>query len=127
MILKGEMKKKILIVDDDISGRLLEYNLEKEGYEVYSATNGKEAIVKAEKAKPDLIITDIMMPRMDGFEFLERLRSDKKTRAIPVVFVTARGQASDIKNGLKLGVDAYITKPFDTQDLLKKIKYLFKK
>lgn len=127
MILKGEMRKKILIVDDEISGRLLEYNLEKEGYEVYSATNGKEAIVKAEKAKPDLIITDIMMPRMDGFEFLGRLRSDKKTRAIPVVFVTARGQASDIKNGLKLGVDAYITKPFDTQDLLKKIKDLFKK
>lgn len=118
------MRKKILIVDDEIAGRLLEYNLEKEGYEVYSATNGKEAIVKAERTKPDLIITDIMMPQMDGFKFLERLRSDTKTRSIPVVFVTARGQATDIKKGLKLGVNAYITKPFDTQDLLKKIKDL---
>ena len=94
------MRKKILIVDDEITGRLLEYNLKKEGYKVYSVFNGKEAIAKAEKTKPDLIITDVMMPHMNGFEFLEKLRSDIKTSSIPVVFFTARGQAADIQKGL---------------------------
>ncbi len=121
------MRKKILIVDDEITGRLLEYNLKKEGYEVCSVFSGKQAIAKAKKTKPDLIITDIMMPQMNGFEFLEKLRSDIKTRAIPVVFFTARGQAADIQEGLKLGVAAYITKPFDPQHLLEKIKDLFDK
>ena len=121
------MRKKILIVDDEITGRLLEYNLKKEGYNVYSVFNGKEAIEKAEKTKPDLIITDIMMPHMDGYEFLERLRSDIKTRAIPVIFFSARGQTADIQKGLKLGVSAYITKPFEPQHLLEKIKELFSK
>ena len=121
------MKKKILIVDDEITGRLLEYNLKKEGYKVYSVFNGKEAIAKAEKTKPDLIISDIMMPHMNGFEFLEKLRSDIKTRAIPVIFFTARGEAADIQKGLELGVSAYITKPFEPEHVLEKIKELFSK
>lgn len=121
------MRKKILIVDDEITGRLLEYNLKKEGYDVHSVFNGKEAIAKAEKTKPDLIITDIMMPHMDGYEFLEKLRSDIKTKAIPVIFFSAKGQTADIQKGLKLGVSAYITKPFEPQHLLEKIKELFSK
>ncbi len=112
-------------MDDEITGRLLEYNLKKEGYRVYSVFNGKEALAKTEKTKPDLIITDIMMPHMNGYEFLEKLRSDIKTRAIPVIFFTARGQGTDIEKGLELGVAAYITKPVEPQHLLEKIKELF--
>lgn len=119
---------KVLIVDDEkkiIS--LLEYNLKKAGYKVYSATNGKEALEKTKRVKPDLVISDIMMPEMDGFEFYKNLRSNDKKKPVPMIFVTASGQTSDFQKGLKLGIDAYIMKPFDPKYLLRKIKELLDK
>jgi len=86
-----------------------------------------EAMEKAKRLKPDLVISDIMMPEIDGYEFYKNLRSNDNKKPVPMIFVTAKGQTSDIQKGLKMGIDAYITKPFDPQYLLRKIKELLDK
>lgn len=125
---KSERRIKILIVDDEKNmRRLLEYNLEKAGYEVYSATDGEKAFVKAKETEPDLILSDIMMPHLNGLELFKRLRSDNKTRFIPVIFVSAEAQAADKQKGLSLGAYSYITKPINVPHLLNTIQTLFEK
>jgi CheY-like chemotaxis protein len=117
----GEMAagNRILICDDDpVILRLLQVNLELEGYDVLLAQHGQQAIEVATAEKPDLIILDIMMPRLDGYQTAERLRSQDETRAIPIVFLSARAQQSDIDRGRTFGVQAYLTKPFDPSELL---------
>jgi CheY-like chemotaxis protein len=112
-------KKRILICDDDPAIlRVLEVNLQIEGYDVLSGQNGEEAVEVATREHPDLIILDIMMPRLDGYQACERLKSQEDTKDIPVVFLSAKAQASDIQKGKDYGVADYLTKPFDPMDLL---------
>ena len=107
-------KQKILIVDDepDIL-ELIEYNLKKEGYQVYLASNGQDGINVAKKVQPDLIILDIMMPKMDGFTLAEKCVNYNPDT--PFLFLTARNQSEDKIKGLKLGADDYIIKPFEME------------
>ena len=117
--------KRILICDDDPAIlRVLEVNLEVEGYDVLLARHGEEAIEVAAAEHPDLIILDIMMPRLDGYQTAERLKSMDKTRDIPVVFLSAKAQQSDIDKGRSYGVESYLTKPFDPNDLLDVVERL---
>ena len=111
--------KRVLICDDDpVILRLLQVNLELEGYEVLLAQHGEDAVEIAQAQRPDLIILDIMMPRLDGYQTCERLKGDESTEAIPVVFLSAKAQQSDIEKGKAYGVSEYLTKPFDPNDLV---------
>jgi len=117
------MPKKILVVDneEDIV-EMLKYNLEKEGYTVFTALNGKRAIEQAHENKPNLILLDIMMPEMDGWEVCKQLMKDEKTSTIPVIFLTAKGSEVDEVVGLELGADDYIVKPISIRKLIARIK-----
>jgi DNA-binding response OmpR family regulator len=112
--------KRVLVVDDDrVIQQLLEVNLELEGYQVAgTASDGQEAIAMAAELKPDLILLDIMMPKMDGLEVCRQLKADPKLSKIPIVLLSARAQDMDIREGLEIGADAYLTKPFDPVELL---------
>ena len=119
-------QKKILAVDDERHiVRLVQVNLERAGYQVLTAFDGKEAMKKVEADKPDLIVLDVMMPHMDGFEVLKRLKSDDKTKNIPVVMLTAKAQDADVFRGWASGVDCYLTKPFNPIELLTFVKRIF--
>lgn len=113
---------KILLIDDepDIL-EFLRYNLEQEGYQVITGTDGQQALDKVSE-NPDLIILDIMMPKLDGFEVMERIRSDKRYKGIPVIFLTAKaGEVNEIK-GLELGASDYLQKPISPKKLLARVK-----
>jgi two-component system, cell cycle response regulator len=117
-----EKRKKILIVEDeDHMLSLLKYNLGKENYDINIAHNGMEGLSEAQKTKPDLIVSDVMMPKMDGFEFCRNLRKDPETKCIPFIFLTARGQLPDKIEGLRTGADDYITKPFVPKELIEMV------
>jgi CheY-like chemotaxis protein len=122
------MGKRVLVVDDDrVIQQLLEVNLELEGYEVVAtAADGKEALEKIAELKPDLVILDIMMPKMDGLEVCRRLRADPELAKIPVILLSARAQDMDIREGLEIGASAYLTKPFDPVELLEVVGRLAK-
>lgn len=114
------MSKKILVVDDEKPiADILKYNLEKEGYFVELAFDGEEALEKTYSVKPDLIILDIMLPKMDGFAVCKRLRQDIQT---PIIMLTAKEEEVDKVLGLELGADDYITKPFGVRELLARVK-----
>jgi len=119
--------KTILVVDNekDIVD-LLKYNLQKEGYNVLTARNGKDALSQAQQ-RPDLIILDVMMPEMDGFEVVKQLKRDNKTAHIPVIFLTAKGTEIDEVLGLELGADDYIVKPISIPKLLARVKNVLRK
>lgn len=113
----------ILILEDDENVRLpLIDLLEAENYTVLNAPDGKQGIELARKEKPDLIVSDIMMPEVDGYGVFEALQKDPITAVIPFIFLTAKTDPSDIREGLGLGVDDYITKPFEQEDLLDSIQ-----
>ncbi len=117
------MEKKILVVDDEPHiVKAIRFYLEDEDYEVLTAEAGEEAIDLAEKHQPDLIILDVMMPVMDGFEVCRELRSRSRTRLIPIIFLTARESIEDKVMGFDIGADDYITKPFNNRELLARIK-----
>jgi DNA-binding response OmpR family regulator len=119
--------KKILVVDDDkVIQQLLIVNLELEGYEVVTASDGAAAIERVSSEKPDLVILDIMMPKFDGWEVCRRIKANPKTAEVPVIFVSARAQELDVRRGYELGVGAYVTKPFDPVELLDIIKRVLK-
>ena len=116
---------RILICDDDpVILRLLEVNLELEGYEVLLAHHGENAIEVATAELPDLVILDIMMPRLDGYQTCERLKANDATKDIPVVFLSAKAQQTDIDKGKAYGVAEYLTKPFDPNDLIDVVQRL---
>jgi CheY-like chemotaxis protein len=118
-------KKRVLICDDDpVILRLLQVNLELEGYDVVLAHHGEEAVEVATAEQPDLIILDIMMPRLDGYQTMEKLKVGESTSDIPVLFLSAKAQASDIEQGHEKGVAGYLTKPFDPSELLEVIEEL---
>lgn len=120
------MAKKILVVDDERHiVRLVQVNLERAGYEVVTAFDGKEAVGKVKEINPDLIVCDVMMPYMDGFEVLRTVRADQETREIPFIMLTAKAQDADIFKGWSSGVDAYLTKPFNPMELLAFVKRIF--
>lgn len=109
----------VLAVDDDAVIRgLLQINLELEGYAVLTAVDGADALEVLRTQRPDLVLLDVMMPEVSGWEVLERLRADPRTRDLPVVFLSARAMEADIEKGRELGVDRYVTKPFDPDELM---------
>jgi len=115
-----------LAVDDEKHiVRLVQVNLERAGYEVVTASDGKEALQKVEDENPDLVVLDVMMPYMDGFEVLQNLRRNPSTRDIPVIMLTAKAQDADVFKGWQSGVDCYLTKPFNPMELLSFVKRIF--
>lgn len=119
------MSKKILIVDDEPNIVLaLEFLMRKNGFEVYIARNGKEAIEGIENIVPDLIVLDIMMPDVDGYEVCTFVKNDSSYNDCKVVFLSAKSKKEDIEKGYELGADLYLTKPFSTKNLLKHINEL---
>ena len=120
------MPKKILAVDDEKHiVRLVQINLQKEGYEVITASNGREALEKVAAEKPDLVVMDVMMPEMDGFEALKKLKEDDATAEIPVIMLTAKAQDADVFRGWQSGADLYLTKPFNPLELITFVKRIF--
>lgn len=116
------ISKKVLIVEDNPSVlRATSYILEKEGYEVLTAQNGLEGLKKAKENSPDLLILDVMLPGIDGFEICHRLRGEPQTANLPIVMFSAKGQESDKAMGKKMGADDYLTKPVDRIVLLDKV------
>ncbi|MFQ6133096.1 MAG: response regulator transcription factor [Armatimonadota bacterium] len=119
-------QKRILVVDDEKHiVRLVEVNLRRAGYEVDKAYDGKEALEVLANQKPDMIILDVMMPQMDGFEVLKELRGNPETAEIPVIMLTAKAQDADVFRGWQAGVDSYLTKPFSPMELLTFVKRIF--
>ena len=117
------MAKRILAVDDEKHIlRLVQINLEKAGYLVVTATNGREALEAVALERPDLIVMDVMMPEMDGLEALQHLKNDEQTADIPVVMLTAKAQDADVFQGWQSGADLYLTKPFNPIELLTFVK-----
>jgi two-component system, OmpR family, alkaline phosphatase synthesis response regulator PhoP len=120
------MPKKILAVDDERHiVRLVEVNLQRAGYEVVTAYDGREALEKVKSENPDLVVLDVMMPYMDGFEVLKNLKADPVTAEIPVIMLTAKAQDADVFRGWQSGVDCYLTKPFNPMELLTFVKRIF--
>lgn len=121
------MPKKILAVDDERHiVRLVQVNLQRAGYEVVTAFDGKEALEKIKSENPDLVVLDVMMPYMDGFEVLQTLRKDPATRELPVIMLTAKAQDADVFRGWQSGVDCYLTKPFNPMELISFVRRIFK-
>lgn len=116
---------KILVVDDDPYILLsLEFLMKKNGFDVTVARNGTEALELLSTHKPDVVLLDIMMPDVDGYEICSRIKSSKTLKDIKVVFMSAKTKEADIQKGLNLGASLYIKKPFSTRDLLKQVKEL---
>lgn len=120
-------KKKILLIDDEKDlVKIVKFRLEANDYEVITACDGQEGLEKARKEKPDLIILDLMLPRMDGYKVCGLLKKDSRFMRIPIIMFTAKAQDEDMKLGGEVGADAYIIKPFEPGALLDKIKELTK-
>ena len=117
--------EKILVVDDDLAVReLMEITLTQAGYEVLMAADGKTAVEIARKEKPDLVLMDVRLPLMDGYEACRQITTNRSTRHVPVVFVSARGQIEEIRLGLSAGAVDYFVKPFSPDSLRKRIQEL---
>jgi DNA-binding response OmpR family regulator len=112
----------VLLVDDDpVILRLLEINFGIEGYEVLAAADAPAALDLARRSRPDVVVSDVMMPSMSGLELMAALRGDDRTRAIPVLLLSARAQLDDVEAGLDAGADDYVTKPFEPLDLVERV------
>ncbi len=115
--------KKLLLVDDSNTVLLMEKMLlANEGYQLVTASNGREAIQKAQTEKPDLILLDVVMPDLNGFEACKQIRSREETRHIPVIMVTTRSEATNVQIGFESGCNDYVTKPINGVELITKIK-----
>ena len=120
---EGGTGKRILVVDDEKHiVRLVQINLERQGYEVVAAYDGREGMERLREQRPDLIILDVMMPHMDGFEVLATLKGGDEYRDIPVIMLTARAQDKDVLRGMECGADLYLTKPFNPFELVNFVK-----
>jgi DNA-binding response OmpR family regulator len=112
----------VLVVDDDpVILKLLEVNFEMEGYTVITASDGQDGIDTARASRPDLIISDVMMPRKNGHQLVAELKGDAETKHIPIILLSAKAQASEIQKGLEMGADEYVTKPFDPLELIERV------
>jgi two-component system alkaline phosphatase synthesis response regulator PhoP len=122
------MTKKILVIEDDPAiSRLVDYSLRHEGYEVIAATNGLEGIRKANQEAPDLVILDVMLPGMDGFEICHQLRSEPETAGLPILMFSAKAQEIDRNTGLKVGADDYLPKPAAPAEIVNRVAKLLAK
>ncbi|MEI6831725.1 MAG: response regulator transcription factor [Candidatus Omnitrophota bacterium] len=121
-------KEQILIIEDDKHiSKLVKYNLEKAGYDCTVADDGEEALDVLAKERPDLIILDIMLPKMDGFELCRAIKQDVKLKNIPIIMLTAKGEEVDRIVGLELGADDYVVKPFSPRELILRMKAILKR
>ncbi len=121
-------KLKVLVVDDEEDlQELLRYNLEKEGYSVSCVSSGEEALASVRKSVPDIIVLDLMLPGMDGFDVCRALKKEQKSARIPIVMLTAKGEDTDIVAGLELGADDYVTKPFSPRVLIARLRMVLRR
>ena len=115
-------KVTVLVIDDDpVILELLRVNFEIEGFDVICATDGEEGLQRAHAERPDVVMTDIMMPRRDGLQLLSELKGDPQTEDLPVILLSAKAQKAEVQQGLDLGADDYITKPFDPLELIDRL------
>jgi len=123
-----EYKGRIFVVEDetDIS-EMIAFNLEKEGYKVFTCDNGKDALAEIKAEQPDLVLLDVMLPDVDGFEICKQLRAYPPTKKVPIIFVSAKSQETDKVVGLEIGADDYLTKPFSPRELVARIKAVFRR
>jgi two-component system alkaline phosphatase synthesis response regulator PhoP len=122
------MAKKILVIEDDpATSRLVDYSLRHEGYQVISASNGLEGIRKALSESPDLVILDVMLPGVDGFEICHRLRSEPTTAHLPILMFSAKAQEIDKDTAIKVGADDYLTKPAAPAEMVSRVEKLLAK
>jgi DNA-binding response OmpR family regulator len=121
--MNGSDAKTVLVADDDADIReLVAYRMTRSGYAVLQASNGEEALELVTAELPDLAILDVMMPRLDGFEVVRRLRAQEETARIPIILLTARAQDADVARGFGAGADDYIRKPFSPQELAMRVQ-----
>lgn len=119
------MTKKVLIVDDEPNiVAALEFLLQKNGYEVKVAANGEEALAQLDDFSPDLVLLDVMVPKMSGYEVCQRMRAQPKWNGIKIVMLSARGREVEVSKGMSLGADLYVTKPFSSAELVATIRKL---
>ena len=120
-----EQKIRLLLVDDEPDlVQMVSVRLKAAGYEIATAYDGQEALEKVRQAQPDLMILDLMLPKLDGYKVCRLLKFDERTRAIPILIFTARAQVEDVTLATECGADAYLTKPFEAKALLAKIQEL---
>jgi CheY-like chemotaxis protein len=120
----AEPQRVLVVDDDDVIRQLISVNLELEGFEVHTAVDGQDALEVVKDVRPIVVTLDIMMPRMDGWEAAARLRHDPETADIKIVLLSARAQEADLRRGDRIGVDAYLTKPFDPDVLVETVRRL---
>ena len=124
-MLKGEIMRKILIADDNVKlNKILQDYAKKEGFEVYAAFDGEETLKRFEIVKPDVILLDVMMPKMDGFEVCKRIR---ETSMVPIIMITARSDDYDKIMGLDMGADDYVVKPFSPSEVMARLRAIFRR
>jgi DNA-binding response OmpR family regulator len=119
------MSKKVLIVDDEPNIAIsVDFLMRREGFEVLVAHDGEEGLARIRADRPDLVVLDVMMPKLDGFEVCKAVRADPTLAGVRILMLTAKGRAAEISKGLALGAEAYIPKPFSTRELVAKVKEL---
>src|SRR5437867_2773809 len=119
---------RVLLVEDEPDvAELIDYNLAREGYEVLQVANGADALRQAREARPDLVLLDLMIPQLNGWEVCRRLKQDPATRAIPVIMVTARAEEGDKVLGFEMGADDYVTKPFAIRELIARARAVLRR
>jgi CheY-like chemotaxis protein len=122
--MSGSLGRVLVVDDDDVIRRLITVNLELEGFEVETAVDGQDCLDKVKDVQPSVVTLDIMMPRLDGWDTATRLREDPETANVKVVLLSARAQEADLQRGSRIGVDAYLTKPFDPDELISVVRRL---
>jgi DNA-binding response OmpR family regulator len=120
----GRPARVLVVDDDDVIRQLITVNLELEGFEVHTASDGEDCLAKVKAICPDVVTLDVMMPRLDGWDTAARLRSDPETAGLKLVLLSARAQEADKARGEGIGVDAYLTKPFDPDELVETVRRL---
>jgi len=117
------MGRRILIADDEPNIVIsLEYLMKREGFEVSIAEDGEQAVAMIRADPPDLVILDVMMPRRNGFEVCQEIKSDPKLQSVRILMLTAKGRETEVTKGLAMGADAYVTKPFSTKELVERVR-----
>src|SRR5271163_1145912 len=121
------MKRVLLIEDDRDIVELVRYNLEREGFQVAAATDGATGLAQLRKAPPDLLLLDLMLPKLSGLEICKEIRRDQSLNRLPILMLTARGEEADRVVGLEMGADDYVTKPFSPRELVARVKALLRR
>src|ERR1700683_1564244 len=121
------MKRVLLIEDDRDIVELVRYNLEREGFQVAAATDGATGLAQVKKAPPDVLLLDLMLPKLSGLEICKEIRRDASLNRLPILMLTARGEEADRVVGLEMGADDYVTKPFSPRELVARVKALLRR